>query len=469
MKKQPIDRPLSFLPIFAEALNGDLTTAQDQYEVLLPAKDRPSVLDDEIINRIIKLHEEKNEFIENYDRQFKLWRQEKLTPGQLALLQDLEAKLPLLKAVNDKVLKLAYEIQPHTIDKILAMDPMDLALGHLSGKIKSPMPPPPKPIARFLVFTDEQCQAEDLQLTFLFKAKGTDLEMNALISAFFQKLEERFHDFQRYGAKRMMGFFKNFVEFEDMEYITGAMDFTEAQLRTEGLRLQTDAYMRIWCDRFDEAGYPLLETISFAEPEVAEKPTPNPVGLPILTVNKLFMRTLLSSSPPCAALGYIEETGVKIGFLAMRPERTIPEAVLAKGFNFGHALIGTSDYTIIQFGFEFYGFGTYYVLLNPNKPLVQTVLTTMIESGSYFFLAMNPDKSVSTYKADIGQENLAGLRDNFPKIQAATTTDEQYNKGLHHFHKAPDTEGKLLNWVCRDTMDFLDLSKAENRLDLNPR
>ncbi|MFK7983452.1 MAG: hypothetical protein AB8G86_25950, partial [Saprospiraceae bacterium] len=62
MKKQPIDRPLSFLPIFEEALNGDLTTAQDQYEVLLPAKDRPSVLDDEIINRIIKLHEEKNEF-----------------------------------------------------------------------------------------------------------------------------------------------------------------------------------------------------------------------------------------------------------------------------------------------------------------------------------------------------------------------------------------------------------------------
>lgn len=93
----------------------------------------------------------------------------------------------------------------------------------------------------------------------------------------------------------------------------------------------------------------------------------------------------------------------------------------------------------------------------------------MIESGNYCFLALNPGKSISTYKADIGQENLAGLRTNFPKIQAATTTDEQYNRGLHYFSKAPDPDGKLLNWVCRDTMDFLDLTKEENRLDLNPQ
>ena len=93
-----------------------------------------------------------------------------------------------------------------------------------------------------------------------------------------------------------------------------------------------------------------------------------------------------------------------------------------------------------------------------------------MDSGNYFFLALNPDKSVSTYKSDIGQENLAGLRTNFPKIQAATTTDEQYNRGLHYFSQTPDPkDGKLLNWVCRETMDFLDLTKNNNRLDLNPR
>jgi hypothetical protein len=122
--------------LFPTSLNGDLSSVREQYTTLLPAKDKPSVLDDKIVNRIIRLHEEKNEFIDNYQKQFKLWRKEKLTPKQVIVLEDLEEKLPQLKQMNDKVLKLAYEIQPYTIDKILAMKPEELALLHLSGKLK---------------------------------------------------------------------------------------------------------------------------------------------------------------------------------------------------------------------------------------------------------------------------------------------------------------------------------------------
>ena len=136
MNRKPIDRPISYLSLFATALNGDLSSVKEQYTTLLPAKDKPSVLDDETVNRIIRLHEEKSEFIENYKRQFKIWRKEQLTPSQLIVLEDLEEKLPKLKEVNDKVLKLAYEIQPYTIDKIMAMKPEELALLHLSGKLK---------------------------------------------------------------------------------------------------------------------------------------------------------------------------------------------------------------------------------------------------------------------------------------------------------------------------------------------
>lgn len=136
MKKQAIDRPISYLPLFATALNGDLSSVREQYRTLLPAKDKPSVLNDEIVNRIIRLHEEKNEFIDNYKRQFRLWREEKLSSNQLIVLEGLEEKLPLLKEVNDKVLKLVYDIQPYTIDKIMAMKPEELALLHLSGKLK---------------------------------------------------------------------------------------------------------------------------------------------------------------------------------------------------------------------------------------------------------------------------------------------------------------------------------------------
>jgi len=190
-------------------------------------------------------------------------------------------------------------------------------------------------------------------------------------------------------------------------------------------------------------------------------------NLPTLTVNKAFMKTFLSSAPPCAALGLIEERGVELGFLAVRPDVPIPPEVTAQGFKFGHALLGTSQYTIIQFVFEFYGFGRYYVLINPNTSIAQTVISKMINDGVYFFLALNPDKSVTTFKGDVGEENVAGLKANFPKIQSATTTDEQYNKGLFQFSKNPDPSGTLLNWVCRDNADFLDLT--HNRLDLSPR
>ena len=136
MKKKPIDRSIDYLPLFETALNGDLSSVREQYETLLPAKKKPSVLNDEIVNRIIKLHEEKKVFIENYQRHFKLWCKNKLTAIQLIVLEDLEEKLPQLKEVNDKVLELAYEIQPYTIDKILAMKPEELALLHLSDKLK---------------------------------------------------------------------------------------------------------------------------------------------------------------------------------------------------------------------------------------------------------------------------------------------------------------------------------------------
>lgn len=188
--------------------------------------------------------------------------------------------------------------------------------------------------------------------------------------------------------------------------------------------------------------------------------------LPILTVNREFMTEFLSAEAPCFALGLLEVENRERGFLAMRPEGVIPSDVTALGFNFGHGLLGTSQYEVIQFGFEFYGFGIYNVLINPNNPLVRTVLTTMVGSGDYFFFALNADRTVTSFRSDIGQEDLAGLKTNFPRIQNSTTTDAQYRAALSSFAKNPQPPGTLFNWVCRDNPEYLDLS--ENRLDMNP-
>ena len=57
---------------------------------------------------------------------------------------------------------------------------------------------------------------------------------------------------------------------------------------------------------------------------------------------------------------------------------------------------------------------------------------------------------------------MLGLKVNFPQIQSAETSDNQFQKALSIFSKNPEPPSTLMNWVCRDNMDL-----TSNRLDLN--
>jgi hypothetical protein len=188
--------------------------------------------------------------------------------------------------------------------------------------------------------------------------------------------------------------------------------------------------------------------------------------LPTLTVNRTFIHAFLAADPPCFALGMVEERRQQSGFLALRPPEIIPQEVTDAGFRFGHSLLGTSAFAVVHFAFEFYGFATYNVLVNPNNPLVRAVLTTMVESGDYFFFALNANGTATAFRADIGQENLAGLQTNLPRIQRATTTEAQYRRAVAAFEKHPDPPGAMLRWVCQDDIAYLDLTK--DRLEMTP-
>ena len=150
----------------------------------------------------------------------------------------------------------------------------------------------------------------------------------------------------------------------------------------------------------------------------------------------------------------------------MRPAEVIPPEISGLGFNFGHALLGTTEFEVIQFVFHFYGFETYNMLVNPNNRLVKTVLTRMVESGDYFFFAISPNQSVTAFRSEIGQKNLAGLSTNLRQIQGSTTTDAQYQRAPAQFRRRPDPPGQVLNWVCRDNLSYLDLT--QNRLEMDP-
>ena len=185
---------------------------------------------------------------------------------------------------------------------------------------------------------------------------------------------------------------------------------------------------------------------------------------PILSISRAFMDDFLDSQPPCFALGMINIEGDHSGFLAMRPKQPIPSDTTAAGFNFGHALLGFDNTVLCQFVFDFYEHSRYSALVNPAVPTVRHIIETMVERGDYMFFNLNPGDKVQAFRA--ADRNLAGMADNLPRMQAATTTDEEYEKGVRAFRKNPDPPGEVLNWVCRDNPDYLDLT--DDTISLTP-
>ena len=189
--------------------------------------------------------------------------------------------------------------------------------------------------------------------------------------------------------------------------------------------------------------------------------------LPTLTVNRPFMQEFLASEPPCCALGLVAVDGQTSGFIALRTNPAIPSDVMDNGMEFGHALLGNERYEIVQFGFEFYGYGTYTVLINPNNAIAQTVMKSMLDSGDYFFFAMDATTgAVTAFRSEIGERTLQNLVTYWERIEASTTTEMDYRRACRSFALNPDPPSLLMEWVCRENIDYLDLS--QDCLDMKP-
>ena len=188
--------------------------------------------------------------------------------------------------------------------------------------------------------------------------------------------------------------------------------------------------------------------------------------LPALTVNRQFMSEFVAAEAPCLALGLVEVEGSQCALVALHLNQTLPPEVSAAGFAFGHALFGGESWEVVHFAFEFYGFATYNVLINPSDPVARLVLNTMVETGDYFFFALTGNHRVTAFRSAIAKDNLAGLKANMARLQGSTTSDAQYRQAASQFEKRPVPPGTLLTWVCREDTGYLDL--AQDPLVLSP-
>ena len=189
--------------------------------------------------------------------------------------------------------------------------------------------------------------------------------------------------------------------------------------------------------------------------------------LPSLIVNRSFMTEFIEAEKPCCGLGMVEVENQQCGFVALRPEPMIPPGVMDLSFNFGHTLYGTSTYEVIHFAFEFYGFKTFNILINPNNAITQAVLEQMIESADLFFFAIDEQTGIATaFRSEIGNDTLLNLTENWERLQHSTTMENQYHQAILKFTANPHPPGILLKWVCWDNIEYLDLS--ENTMSLTP-
>ena len=137
-KQERIWHPISMLPVFSELIDGMLDSAVEQLESIRFVLDKPHVLDDDTVNRIITLYSEQLDDHWIFETQFTQWKKDGLSEIEEKEVDRLMQQLEKLKMHGEKILRLAHSIEHNSIDKIIGMDEAELALAVLSGKIKPP-------------------------------------------------------------------------------------------------------------------------------------------------------------------------------------------------------------------------------------------------------------------------------------------------------------------------------------------
>lgn len=133
-KPQFTFQPLTVIPTVLKITDDMLLAAKEQLANMQMAKEKPHILDDDIVERSLKLYKEQNEDSAFFLQQCSIWKQEKLTELQLTQVQEIESLTNLLIDINNQLIAIFEHCKDFTINKILAKDDLELAFDLLTGK-----------------------------------------------------------------------------------------------------------------------------------------------------------------------------------------------------------------------------------------------------------------------------------------------------------------------------------------------
>lgn len=135
---QPNWRPISSLPLIATAIDGMLEAAREQYPALEQAKNRPGVLDDFTVERVVNVYTQQASDLWLYEEPLRRWKEQKLTQAQHQEVTRLEGQLEQLRTQIDTILLLVKDLLPMTIESLMSKSDLEIAMDVLSGKLQLP-------------------------------------------------------------------------------------------------------------------------------------------------------------------------------------------------------------------------------------------------------------------------------------------------------------------------------------------
>lgn len=135
---QPNWQPISSLPLIATAIDGMLEAAKEQYPALEQAKNRPGVLDDFTVERVVSVYTQQASDLWLYEEQLRQWKEQKLSQAQHQEVTRLEGQLEQLRTQIDAILLLVKDLKPMTIKSLMSKSDLEIAMDVLSGKLQLP-------------------------------------------------------------------------------------------------------------------------------------------------------------------------------------------------------------------------------------------------------------------------------------------------------------------------------------------
>jgi hypothetical protein len=134
MNPQPQYHPIENLSLISQVIKGSLKETQGLTNLLNQTKDRPEILDDTMINRAIKQYQVGLDFVPIYREQLRRWQELKLTDSQSTQITELQKDVETMQVLYTDGLAMSKKMAESTIDKVMGMEDIELALKFLSGK-----------------------------------------------------------------------------------------------------------------------------------------------------------------------------------------------------------------------------------------------------------------------------------------------------------------------------------------------